>query len=145
MEKLLPRFWPEEAYHARLNKILNILHGRGSFQERWECVVAYVDDCAGIDFQASIGVLKAAGYQLGRVPESPPLESQTANSVVPGSPPPQGSSKSPETSPSKRTLSMEERALIERNRREALAKRARKAAEDSPEKTQEIMNAMQWI
>ena len=148
VEALLPKHWPETVYHQRLNRVLNILHSRGTWQQKWEAVHDFVEMCEAEDTQKAILTLEEAGHQIVRKHESPPPHVDPCIGNAAGSndaAASAGGSGSSSSSPSKRELSAEEKASIERNRQEALAKRARLHTGDSPEKTQEIMEGMQWL
>jgi hypothetical protein len=148
VEALLPKYWPEHVYNQRLNRVLNLLHSQGTFQQRWARVHDFVENCEATDFQASIDTLEQAGYQIVLAHESPPPHVETCIGNADGSTDAAasaGGSGLPSSSPTRKELTGEQQALVERNRQEALAKRARLQNGDSPEKTQEIMEAMQWL
>jgi hypothetical protein len=125
---------------------LNILHGPGSFQQRWEWIVCYVDLQEADDFKASLDGLVDSASGATAVPSTAAVapaiavtavEPSASSSAAPGS--------AEETSPSKRALSADELTRIELNKAEALAKRAKRGETSPQQKDEEIFAALHWV
>jgi hypothetical protein len=125
---------------------LNILHGPGSYQQRWEWIVCYCDLQEADDLKATLDGEVDSASGTTAAPSTAavaPTVSGTAVEPLASSSAAQGSAE--QTSPSKRALTADELTRIEVNRAEALAKRAKRGETSPQQKDEEIFAALQWL